>query len=108
MSDFHDLARIEVPLARLDAAAAPELRRQLSDGPHKGRRRLLLDLSKVEFIDSTGLGVLVSILKEMAPGGRIAVVGAGPAPTRLFQITGLDKLFTLCGDPQEAERVLGA
>jgi anti-sigma B factor antagonist len=106
MNESPNYVRIEVPLTRLDAAAAPELRRQLTDAPHHDRKRLLLDISKVQFIDSTGLGVLVSILKQMAPGGRIAVVGARPAPMRLFQITGLDKLFALCADPQEAERVL--
>src|SRR5688572_15970078 len=76
MTDDPGIIRIDVPFPRLDAAAAPELRKQLEGGPHEGHERVMLDLSAVEFIDSTGLGVLVSLLKQMASGGRIAVVGA--------------------------------
>jgi len=101
-----DIVRIPMPFDRLDAAAAPELRRLLAVGEHVGHARVVLDLSQVEFIDSTGLGVLVSILKQMAPKGRIAVVGAGPAPTRLFQVTRLDTLFILCATAEEAEAAL--
>jgi anti-sigma B factor antagonist len=102
-----DIVCLEISFSRLDAAAAPELRNQLEGGPHIGHSRVMLDLSRVEFIDSTGLGVLVAVLKQMAPGGRIAVVGAGPAPARLFQITKLDTLFMLCADSEEARGVLG-
>ncbi|MGX7895971.1 STAS domain-containing protein [Tsuneonella sp. HG222] len=106
MTDSPAIVRIEVPFERLDAAASPDMRRLLASARHHGQQRVLLDLSRVQFIDSTGLGVLVSMLKQMAPGGRIAVVGAGGAPTRLFQITGLDKLFILCADSVEAEMSL--
>ncbi len=106
MTDDPGIIRIDVPFPRLDAAAAPELRKQLEGGPHEGHARVMLDLSAVEFIDSTGLGVLVSLLKQMASGGRIAVVGAGPAPRKLFQITRLDTLFILCADEEQAHREL--
>ena len=108
MTDHSDIVSVAVTFPRLDAAAAPELRKQLEGGPHEGHGRVLLDLSAVEFIDSTGLGVLVSLLKQMAPGGRIAVVGAGPAPRKLFQITRLDTLFILCSDDDEARSALAA
>mgnify|MGYP006405292331 CR=1 FL=1 len=108
MSQSPDIVRVVVPFQRLDAAASPDMRRQLAEAGHHGHTRVVLDLAEVEFIDSTGLGVLVSMLKQMAPGGRVAVVGAHPAPTRLFQITGLDRLFIFCADTDEAERALAA
>lgn len=107
MSTEQDYLLIEISTERLDAAAAPALRKSFETGEHVGLSRVILDLGQVEFIDSTGLGVLVSLLKQMAPGGRIAVVGAGPGPTRLFQITRLDTLFTLCADIEEAKQALG-
>jgi len=106
MSDKSEILRITVNFERLDAAAAPEFKRQLEEGMHVGHPRVLLDLGQVEFIDSTGLGVLVSLLKQMGPGGRIAVIGVRPAVARLFQITRLDSIFTLCGDEAEASRAL--
>lgn len=101
-----EILRITVNFERLDAAAAPDFKRQLDEGMQDGQSRVLLDLSQVDFIDSTGLGVLVSLLKRMGPGGRIAAFGVKPAVTRLFQITRLDSLFTLSGDADEARRAL--
>jgi anti-sigma B factor antagonist len=65
----------------VDVATAPELKERLVDLVTDGRSRLVLDLGGVDFLDSTGLGVIVSALKS-----RI---------TRLFEITGLDKALTL-------------
>ena len=91
---------------RLDAAAAPDFKLKVDEQVEPGQTRVLLDLSHVAFIDSTGLGVLVSLLKKMGPGGRIAVIGVAPQVERLFQITRLDSLFKICGEREEAQDVL--
>ena len=76
--------------ARLDAVAAPEFKREIDAQVGESNRLVLLDLSDVQFMDSTGLGVLVSLLKRLGNGGRIAVIGAAPPVTKLFQITRLE------------------
>jgi anti-sigma B factor antagonist len=69
---------------------------------------VLIDAAAVEFIDSSGLGVLVFLLKQMGEGGRIVVAGARPAVRRLFQITKLDGVFQLSDSLDEATLALGA
>ncbi|WP_423143000.1 STAS domain-containing protein [Parablastomonas sp. CN1-191] len=97
---------ITVPDERIDAAAAPAFKQAMSDALGSSTRRLVLDMSQVQFVDSTGLGVLVSLLKQMGEGGRIAVVGAAPGVRRLFQITRLDSLFVLADDAASARDAL--
>jgi len=106
MTNESDILQISVQHPRLDAAASPAFRQEVA-GRFEGQpERVLLDLRQVEFIDSTGLGVLVSLLKQMGPGGKVAVAGANAAVRRLFQITRLDSLFLLCDSTDEAHAAL--
>lgn len=102
---MNDVLIIPVQLERLDAAAAPEFKRQV-EGMLAGHDRVLLDLGAVAFIDSTGLGVLVAMIKQMGPGGKVAVIGASVSVARLFRITQLDTLFQLCVDEGQANAIL--
>lgn len=80
----------------IDVTTAPELREHLHEAidTHVGEV-VVVDLSAVEFMDSTGLGVLVGALKHSrTSGGDIALVGARPNVWKVFTITGLDKVFT--------------
>lgn len=86
------------PLVRvhgdLDLESAPELTGVLKTllGPHP----VVVDLADVEFMDSSGLGVLVGAHKEsIAHGGALVVVGPGPRIQKIFRITKLDKVFTV-------------
>lgn len=92
----------EVAGPRLDAAAAPGFKAQASAAFAHRPRRAVIDLSDVEFVDSTGLGVLVSVLKMMDAQGAIAVAGARPTVRRLFEITRLDRVLPLYFDRAEA------
>jgi len=103
VTDQIDILEIVIDHPRLDAAIAPVFRDQMNDRFASRPTRLLLDLSAVQFIDSTGLGVLVLLLKQMGAPGKIAVVGLSPAVARLLQITRLDTLF-LQFDSAEAAR----
>jgi anti-sigma B factor antagonist len=97
---------IVVDHERLDAMAAPAFRDQIAASLASNPDRVLLDLRPVQFVDSTGLGVFVSLLKMMGPGGRIAVLGANDGVKRLFQMTRLDSLFRLCEDEDQARAIL--
>jgi anti-sigma B factor antagonist len=102
-----DILHVRIETERLDAAAAPNLKaaleRQLSDKPN----RAIVDLRQVAFLDSTGLGVLVAMLKMMDQPGILAIAGAGPAVRRLLQITQLDRVFRLFDTPDQAQAALG-
>ncbi len=78
-----------------DLAAAPALRRQLAQVASVPAW-VVLDLSGLDFIDSTGLGVLVGMLRRVrAGGGDVRIAGARPGIERVFSVTGLDQLFSL-------------
>jgi anti-sigma B factor antagonist len=75
---------------------APRFSRRLSEAIDKGNTEIVLDLSAVEFIDSTGLSVLLSGLRRVtALQGRLAIVCANPTVLRLFEITSLDETFDI-------------
>jgi anti-sigma B factor antagonist len=68
---------------------------------------VIVDASRVAFLDSTGLGVFVNLLKMMAPSGVLAIAGAQAPVTRLLSITQLDRVFKLFDDVPQAEAMLG-
>jgi anti-sigma B factor antagonist len=80
----------------VDLVTAPKLRERLSDVVGDGHLRLILDLRETEFLDSTGLGALVGVLKRLRlKDGEIRVV-SGPGHVRkVFEITRLDKVFSM-------------
>jgi anti-sigma B factor antagonist len=100
------LARVQ---GDIDIATAPRLREQLVSLVSKGRTRVVLDLTGVDFLDSTGLGVIVSVLKRTRThGGDLRLVGRQDNLVSLFQLTGLDRTLPLFGSVDEAIAVAGA
>ncbi|GAA3304045.1 MULTISPECIES: STAS domain-containing protein [Dactylosporangium] len=80
----------------LDVATAPELRAYLHKIVDEGASTLIVDLSDVGFLDSTTLGVLISVHKRLAEaGGVVELVIPHARLLRIFQITGLDRVFTI-------------
>jgi anti-sigma B factor antagonist len=82
---------------------APRFSQRLSQAIDNGNTSIVLDLSAVEFIDSTGLSVLLSGLRRVtAAQGHLALVCANPTVLRLFQITSLDETFDIFPDRPQA------
>lgn len=80
----------------LDVATAPRLREQLLAALTDGRRNLVLDLTGVAFLDSTGLGVIVGVLKRARTlGGDLRIVCPEGSVRRVFEITALDRTMSL-------------
>jgi anti-sigma B factor antagonist len=89
----------------LDAFAAPDLKKQLFAALDSGFQRVVLEMSQCEFVDSTGLGVLVAALKH-ARGREVVLASPSPDLRRVLGIVGLDRLVPLCASRAEAiERV---
>lgn len=80
----------------IDVYTAPRLRDKVTELVGAGHHDLLIDLDAVEFLDSTGLGVLVGGLKKVrAEDGTFALVCGQERLLKIFRITGLAKVFTI-------------
>ncbi|MCW2770843.1 MAG: anti-sigma factor antagonist [Aeromicrobium sp.] len=87
----------------IDVYTAPRLREAIVAAIDEGHTRLIIDVQKVDFLDSTGLGVLVGALKRVrADDGSLDIVCTQERILKIFQITGLDKVFGLHRSVDEA------
>lgn len=93
---------------RLDAAAATSFKSQLADFMNQGRMRLVLDLGMVEFVDSSGLGALLSSYRSaVQSGGRLVLCGLRPQVRALFTLTKMNKVLQDYDDSDSACAALG-
>lgn len=80
----------------VDAATAPLLEAQIREAVRAGYAQVILDFGDLQFIDSSGLSVLVSNHKRLRDaGGDLVVDSPPPAALRLFEIAGLDRVLTI-------------
>jgi len=83
-----------MPQGRVDLAAAAHLDAQLSDLVNAGHTRLVVDLSDVELIDSSGLGALVSGFEAArASGGDLKIMSPREQATLVLELTNVDRLL---------------
>lgn len=93
-----DETKVIKPLGRLDVTTAADFRRQVSDiasiaNPPKC---LLVDLQDITFMDSSGLGALVSVLKSIRnSNGEMVICGANDQVQMLFELTSMTKIFKI-------------
>jgi anti-sigma B factor antagonist len=87
----------------IDVYTAPKLRERLVDLVTAGNYHLIVDMEGVEFLDSTGLGVLVGGLKRVrAHDGSLRLVCTQERILKIFRITGLTKVFPIHSTVEEA------
>jgi anti-sigma B factor antagonist len=92
----------------IDIYSAPQFKEVLLNGIEGGARRVIVDLSDVTFIDSTALGVLVSGAKRVRPrNGNLDIVCTDENIIRIFEITGLDRIFGIYATRVEAVKAAG-
>lgn len=98
-----DDTEVVVVEGEIDVYTAPRLRELLIDLVNKGHHHLIVNMEKVEFLDSTGLGVLVGGLKRVrAHDGTLDLVCTQERILKIFRITGLTKVFGIYESVQEA------
>jgi len=82
----------------VDIYNAPQLKEQLIKLLDDRKANVILQCEDLKYIDSTGLGVLISALKRVKDyNGDITIMGLKPYIRKIFSITGLDKIFTIEG-----------
>src|SRR6478752_8386759 len=94
---------VVTPAGELDHHTADLLREPLEACLEKGYARLVIDCSRLEFCDSTGLNVLLGArLKAEAAGGGVHLAAMQPVVARVFEITGAEAVFTVHATLDEA------
>jgi anti-sigma B factor antagonist len=87
----------------VDVYSAPRLREKLVELVSQGHRHIVVDLEAVDFLDSTGLGVLVGGLKRLrSHEGDLTLVCTQARILKVFEITGLTTVFRIAGSVDEA------
>lgn len=87
---------------RLDAANAQDFKDDLFKRIDEGNNNIVFDMSAISFIDSCGIGALVSALKKLGEGGDMKLTCITPAVMTVLKLTRLDKAFHIFGSTQEA------
>ncbi|MFL5895123.1 MAG: anti-sigma factor antagonist [Thermoleophilaceae bacterium] len=81
---------------QLDLYTAPDFKERLVYAAERGKKHLVVDLSGLTFMDSTGLGVLVGAWKRVRPfGGSVTVVAVDERIVKLFELSGLAATFPI-------------
>lgn len=87
---------------RLSAALAPQFESKMKTLVETGYKSIVLDLSHVDFMDSRGLGAIVSSFKLLNNQGSFALCGVHGAVTSLLNLTRMDKIFPIYSSLEEA------
>jgi len=99
----HGEASVVSLRGEIDVYTAPRLRQALIDLVEGGAKDIVVDMDRVDFLDSTGLGVLVGGLKRVKSNeGEMKLVVTQDRIMKIFDITGLAKVFPMFGSLAEA------
>jgi anti-sigma B factor antagonist len=99
----HDDWTVVSPSGEIDVAAAPRLRELLTDLVNDESVNLVIDLDNTDFIDSTGLGVLVGALRRArSAGGDVRLACTNSRILKVIDITGLDEVFAVGASVDDA------
>jgi anti-sigma B factor antagonist len=80
---------------RIDAATAIQFKEKMRDATQDGPVRVVLDLARVQFLDSSGLGAIVAVKKLLGPDRALELSGLTPTVEKVFRLTRMDSIFTI-------------
>jgi anti-sigma B factor antagonist len=99
-----DITVIRPGVDRLTAANAKTFKEEVSGLIANGANQLIVDFGDVTFLDSSGLGALVGILKKIGHRGDLVVCGLGAEAAHMFKICRMERVFTVYPDVDTAVR----
>lgn len=98
-----DSVRVVKPRERrLDARVAVQFKEQLLAVVQQGGQRILIDMGEVQFLDSSGLGAILTCLKTIGKEGDVRLCSLRPEVRTILELTRLDKVLVVYGDAAEA------
>ena len=95
IEDIADGVVVRVGDARLDGAPAIHFTARLRDVVRRNGPLILLDLGKVDFMDSSGLGAILAIRRALPQTHRMELAALTPNVDRVFRLTRMDTVFTI-------------
>ncbi len=99
-----DVAVAVVPMEELDASNAAEFKRDVAP-LLEATTKLVLDLSRLRFVDSSGLGAFISCLRKLnAKGGDLKLCGMSKQVRAVFELVRMHRIFDIFGTKEEAVR----
>jgi anti-sigma B factor antagonist len=105
----HDDLLVAAPQGRLGQEEAARFCKAVGDRVDQRIRRVLLDLSAVDYMTSSALGVIIALLQKVrSGGGRMAVAAPGERIHLLLEVAGLNQLLALCRSREDAEAQLAS
>ncbi len=90
-----DIVIITVDADRIDAAVAIQFKDRMREALTNASGRMVLNLEKVDFIDSSGLGAIVAAMKLLPQGAKLELAGLTPAVDKVFRMTRMDSIFQI-------------
>ena len=99
---IQDVLVVRVNESRIVADVVPQFREGLIAFVERSKSNIVLDLSNVTFIDSSGLGALIGCLKAMDRGSELVLSGARDSVMSMFKLTRMDKVFRTYETPEVA------
>jgi anti-sigma B factor antagonist len=87
---------------RLDAAIADDFKSAMLGYLEAGQRHLVLDLAEIDFIDSSGIGAIVKILKSVGPDGSLRLCRLQESVFSIFRLTRMTQVFSIHDSPEAA------
>jgi anti-sigma B factor antagonist len=101
--ELGDQTQVVEVIGEIDVYTSPKVKEIISELIDKGNYNLVVNLEGVRYIDSTGLGVLIGALKKVREkDGSISLVCTNPQIKKIFNITGLVKIFGIYKTEDEA------
>ncbi len=80
---------------RIDAASAIQFKERMRDLTETAHPRVVLDLARVQFLDSSGLGAIVAVKKLLGPDRVMELSSLTPTVEKVFRLTRMDTIFTI-------------
>ncbi|MFY0633876.1 MAG: STAS domain-containing protein [Vannielia sp.] len=86
---------VTVHESRIDAAVAVAFKETMRERTLGHPGRIVLDMSEVGFLDSSGLGAVVGAMKQIDPGAKLELAGLSRTVAKVFKLTRMDSVFTI-------------
>jgi anti-sigma B factor antagonist len=89
------LISVQVMEDRIDAASAIQFKERMREITQDSAPRVVLDLARVNFLDSSGLGAIVAVKKLLGPDRTLELAGLTATVEKVFRLTRMDSIFTI-------------
>lgn len=86
---------VRIDEERIDASVAIQFKDRMRELAAEAGNRLILDLGRVTFVDSSGLGAIVAVMKFLAPAVKLELAALTPNVSKVFHMTRMDTVFAI-------------